>query len=144
MAGADTAFVLDSRLAADTHAVGDLPLSRVLLMNDARFPWLILVPRRPGLRELIELGRGDQQTLLDEINRCAHVLHALERPAKLNVAALGNVVAQFHLHVIARFTADAAWPRPVWGIGSAEPYTHDALQARLTSLRAALRLDSVA
>src|SRR5450631_2124048 len=103
-------FALDPRLAVDTHVVGDLEFSRVLLMNDARFPWLILVPRRAGLRELIELPREDQHALLDEINRCAHVLHALEKPEKLNIAALGNVVAQLHVHVIARFANDAAWP----------------------------------
>jgi diadenosine tetraphosphate (Ap4A) HIT family hydrolase len=139
----DTVFTLDSRLAADTHGVGDLEFSRILLMNDTRFPWLILVPRRPGLRELIELPREDQQALLDEVNRCAHVLHALEKPDKLNIAALGNVVAQLHVHVIARFANDAAWPRPVWGCGEPAPYTADALRHRLTTLRSALRLDDV-
>lgn len=132
------AFVLDPRLAADTTAIGDLPLSRVLLMNDARFPWLILVPRQAGLRDLIDLARDGQQVLLDEINRCAHVLHALDKPDKLNVAALGNVVAQFHVHVIARHTTDAAWPRPVWGLGTAEPYAEDTLRARVAGLRTAL------
>jgi diadenosine tetraphosphate (Ap4A) HIT family hydrolase len=144
MPGTDAVFVLDPRLAADTHVVGDLELSRVLLMNDTRFPWLILVPRRPGLRELIELGRGDQQTLLDEINRCSHVLHALEKPAKLNIATLGNVVAQLHVHLIARFTGDAAWPRPVWGVGTPVPYEPTTADARLAALRAALRPGSAA
>lgn len=134
-----TDFVLDSRLAADTHRVGDFPLSRVLLMDDARFPWLILVPRRPGLRDLIDLAREDQQVLLDEINRCAHVLHALEKPDKLNIAALGNVVAQLHVHVIARRTTDAAWPRPVWNVGEREGCAAPALGRRLAALRAALR-----
>jgi diadenosine tetraphosphate (Ap4A) HIT family hydrolase len=138
---ADTAFTLDARLVADTHAVGDLEFSRVLLMNDARFPWLILVPRRAGLRELIELPRADQHLLLDEIDRCAHTLHALEKPDKLNVAALGNVVAQLHVHVIARFANDAAWPRPVWGCGERAPYSVDALRVRLTALRSALHID---
>jgi diadenosine tetraphosphate (Ap4A) HIT family hydrolase len=137
---ADAAFALDPRLAADTHLLGDLELSRVLLMNDARFPWLILVPRRAHLRELIELSREDQHALLDEVNRVAHVLHALEKPHKLNIAALGNVVAQLHVHVIARHTSDAAWPRPVWGVGEPEPYASAALAARLAALRAALRL----
>jgi len=138
---ADAAFTLDPRLAADTHAVGDLEFSRVLLMDDARFPWLILVPRQAGLRELIELAREDQHVLLDEINRCAHVLHALQRPDKLNIAALGNVVAQLHVHVIARFVGDAAWPRPVWGCGEPESYAADRLRVRLAALRSALRLD---
>jgi diadenosine tetraphosphate (Ap4A) HIT family hydrolase len=133
-------FALDPQLAADTHTVGELQLSRVLLMNDARFPWLILVPRRSSLRELIELPRDDQHALLDEINRCAHVLHALERPHKLNIATLGNVVAQLHVHVIARFTGDTAWPRPVWGCGDRVPYTGNALHARLIALRSALQL----
>jgi diadenosine tetraphosphate (Ap4A) HIT family hydrolase len=134
----DTDFVLDPRLAGDTHRVGDLELSRVLLMDDARFPWLILVPRRADLRELTDLDTGDQQRLLAEIDRCARVLHALEKPDKLNIAALGNVVAQLHVHVIARRASDAAWPRPVWGFGEREPYTTDALPKRLAAMRRAL------
>jgi len=134
----DATFVLDRRLAADTRLVGDFELSRVLLMDDARFPWLILVPRQAGLRELIELPRAQQHIVLDEINRSAHVLHALHRPDKLNIAALGNVVAQLHVHVVARHTADAAWPRPVWGVGEREPYAPDAGATRLAALRAAL------
>jgi diadenosine tetraphosphate (Ap4A) HIT family hydrolase len=137
----DATFSVDARLIADTLPLGDLEFSRVLLMNDARFPWLILVPRRAGLRELIELPREDQYRLLDEINRCAHVLHALEKPDKLNIAALGNVVAQLHVHVIARFANDAAWPRPVWGCGERVCYTADPLRIRLTALRSALHLD---
>lgn len=134
----DKDFVLDPRLAGDTHRVGDLELTRVLLMDDARFPWLILVPRRANLRELTDLGTGDQQRLLAEIDRCARVLHALEKPDKLNIAALGNVVAQLHVHVIARRASDAAWPRPVWGFGEREPYTTDALPQRLAAMRHAL------
>jgi diadenosine tetraphosphate (Ap4A) HIT family hydrolase len=134
----DKDFVLDPRLAGDTHRVGDLELSRVLLMDDARFPWLILVPRRADLRELTDLDTGDQQRLLAEIDRCARVLHALEKPDKLNIAALGNVVAQLHVHVIARRASDAAWPRPVWGFGEREPYTTDALPQRLAAMRRAL------
>jgi diadenosine tetraphosphate (Ap4A) HIT family hydrolase len=137
----DAPFTLDARLVADTHPVGDLEFSRVLLMNDARFPWLILVPRRAGLRDLIDLPREDQHVLLDEIDRCARTLHALEKPDKLNVAALGNVVAQLHVHVIARFANDAAWPRPVWGCGERAAYTGDTLRIRLAALRSALHLD---
>jgi diadenosine tetraphosphate (Ap4A) HIT family hydrolase len=135
-----SAFALDPRLLAYTHRVGDLPLSRVLLFDDARFPWLVLVPREPGLRDLIDLSRDGQHALLDEIDRCARVLHALDRPDKLNVAALGNVVAQLHVHVIARRTSDAAWPRPVWNVGTREPYAPAALQQRLAALRTALHL----
>jgi len=135
------AFALDLRLAADTHRVGDLALSRVLLFDDARFPWLVLVPRQPGLRDLIDLAHDDQHQLLDEINRCAHVLHALDKPDKLNIAALGNVVAQLHVHVIARYANDAAWPRPVWNVGERVALEADALQRRLGTLRAALRIE---
>src|SRR4051794_18113975 len=124
-------FTLDPRLAGDTHVVGDFPLSRVLLMDDARYTWLILVPRLANKRELIELARDEQGALLDEINRCSHVLHALFKPDKLNVAALGNVVAQLHVHVIARHKHDAAWPRPVWGLGEREPFATPARSARL-------------
>ena len=132
------AFALDPRLAADTHAVLELACSRVLLMDDLRFPWLILVPRIAGVRELTELARDDQHALLDEINRAAHVLHAIANPDKLNVAALGNVVPQLHVHVIARFVGDAAWPRPVWGVGERVPYTDAERERLLGMLRAAL------
>jgi diadenosine tetraphosphate (Ap4A) HIT family hydrolase len=135
------AFALDARLAADTHRVGDLELSRVLLFDDARFPWLVLVPRQSGLRDLIDLPHHDQHRLLDEVNRCAHVLHALDKPDKLNIAALGNVVAQLHVHVIARYTSDAAWPRPVWNVGERVPFEDNVLRRRLGSLRAALRIE---
>ena len=141
MSGSEV-FQLDPRLAADTHVVGDFALSRVLLMDDARFPWLILVPRSANVRELIELPRDEQQALLDEINRCAHVLHALFKPDKLNIAALGNVVAQLHVHVVARHRNDAAWPRPVWGVGEREPFAVPTRSARLSALRTALRIGS--
>jgi len=133
-------FSLDPRLAGDAHVVGDFELSRVLMMDDARFPWLILVPRHPGVRELIELPRDEQHALLDEINRCSHVLHALFKPDKLNVAALGNVVPQLHVHIVARHKNDAAWPRPVWGVGEREPFAVPARSARLAALRTALRI----
>jgi len=131
-------FEIDARLIADTRVVGDLELSRVLLMNDARFPWLILVPRRRGMRELIDLAVDEQHMLLHEIGRCAATLRALDNPDKLNIAALGNIVAQLHVHVIARYATDAAWPRPVWGAGERVGYDANALQLRLLSLRAAL------
>lgn len=133
-------FALDPRLAADTHGVGDLELSRVLLMDDARFAWLILVPRRTRLRELTDLDEPAQRLLLAEINRCARVLQALFAPDKLNIAALGNVVAQLHVHAIARRSNDAAWPRPVWGFGEREPYAPDVRDARLDVLRRALEI----
>ncbi len=131
-------FALDPQLIADTHRVGDLDFTRVLLMDDARFPWLILVPRMPGLRELIDLSLDDQHRLLDEINRVAHVLHAIAKPDKLNIAMLGNVVSQLHVHVIARFATDEAWPKPVWGVGARVSYAADARRERIDALRAGL------
>lgn len=131
-------FTLDPRLAADTHAIGALPFSELLLMDDARFPWLILVPRIAGARELIDLDEGDQRLLLGEIDRVARVLDELLHPDKLNIAALGNVVPQLHVHVIARFTGDAAWPNPVWGRGERVAYGERERAARIAVLRAAL------
>ena len=131
-------FSLDPRLAADTHAIGALPLSELVLMDDARFPWLILVPRIAGARELIDLDENDQRTLLGEIVRVGRALEALLRPDKLNVAALGNVVPQLHVHGIARYSSDAAWPRPVWGCGEHVAYSEAARTSRIAELRAAL------
>jgi diadenosine tetraphosphate (Ap4A) HIT family hydrolase len=132
-------FQLDPRLHDDCATIGDLPLSRLLLMNDARYPWLILVPRIAGARELTDLDQSDQASLLGEIVACGRALEALVQPDRLNVAALGNVVAQLHVHVVARFHDDAAWPQPVWGQGKAQTYAASALAARLAALRTALR-----
>lgn len=131
-------FALDPRLEADTHAIGDLPLSQLLLMDDARFPWLILVPRIAGARELIDLDEADQRTLLGELNLVGRALETLLRPDKLNVAALGNVVPQLHVHLIARFAGDSAWPQPIWGQGDRVVYTESARLSRIAELRAAL------
>lgn len=135
-------FVLDARLAGDTHEIGDLGLCRVLLMDDARFAWLILVPRIAGARELIDLDAGDQQALLAEVVRVGRVLEDQVRPDKLNIAALGNVVPQLHVHVIARHDDDAAWPQPVWGVGTRKPYAAPERVARVAALRAALAIPS--
>lgn len=133
-------FALDAQLAADTHVVGDFALSQVLLMDDARYAWLILVPRRAGLREWIDLDMPAQTQLLDEINRAGHALQTLCAPDKINIAALGNIVAQLHVHVIARQRDDAAWPAPVWGCGERQPYAADALAQRIAVMREALSL----
>lgn len=133
-----TNFQLDPGLAAQTHVVGELPLSRLLLMDDARFPWLILVPRIAGARELIDLDSVDQQSLLGETVRVGRALEALQPFDKLNIAALGNVVAQLHVHVIGRRKQDAAWPAPVWGHGEAVAYTSAARNALLQQLRDAI------
>jgi diadenosine tetraphosphate (Ap4A) HIT family hydrolase len=136
----DAAFTLDARLEADTQPIGDLPFARVLLMNDSRFPWLILVPRIAGLRELIDLSQSDQQRLLVDINRAANALHAWENPDKLNIAMLGNVVPQLHVHVIARYTKDAAWPKPVWGVGERIPYAARELKRYADDIAIALKI----
>lgn len=122
-------FVLHERLAADTVPVADWALSRVLLMNDARFPWLILVPRRARLVEIHDLAQAERIVLAEELSRASAGLKALTGAAKVNVGALGNLVAQLHIHVVARNPGDAAWPGPVWGHGRPEPYEPGALRA---------------
>jgi len=138
MPGAMTEFTLHPRLEADTVAVTTLGLSRVLLMQDRRFPWLILVPEKPGLRDLHDLSPEDQITAMGEIDAVSRALQAIHSPDKMNVAALGNMVPQLHIHIIARFTTDAAWPGPVWGVGEAEAYDEAALAETLATLRNAL------
>lgn len=115
-------FSLDPALDADTIPLGRLALSRVLLMNDMRFPWLILVPEKPNLAELIDLDAADRVILMEEITKASHALKRAFDPDKLNVAALGNRVRQLHVHVVARFVSDEAWPGPVFGVGAARPY----------------------
>ena len=131
-------FALDPRLAADTLPLGDLKLSRALLMNDARYPWLILVPRRPNLSEIVELAAQDRAALMDEIAAASAFLRALPHVDKLNVGALGNIVEQLHIHVVGRTVGDPAWPGPVWGVGARRPYAPAAAEALLTQARAAL------
>lgn len=108
-------FTLHPQLAADSIPVGDLLLSRVLLMNNTRFPWILLVPRRPGIRETIDLGEPEQAILWREISAASVLMRDLFRAEKLNVCAIGNMVPQLHVHVIARFSTDEAWPKPVFG-----------------------------
>ncbi|MCE5246361.1 HIT domain-containing protein [bacterium] len=132
------AFELDPRLAGDTVPLLELPLSSALLMDDARFPWIVLVPRREGAREIHELPWDDQLQLLREMGAAARALDAVAAPDKINVGALGNVVAQLHVHVVARFRGDAAWPGPVWGSGAARPYAPEARAALVARLAAAL------
>lgn len=128
-------FQLHERLAAETLEAGRWPLCRVLLMNDRTYPWLILVPERPGLKDLHDLAPADRGAAIAEIAKASRALQRLFKPDKINVAALGNVVPQLHVHVIARFTADPAWPRPVWGVRAPEPY--DEAGARETVARLA-------
>jgi diadenosine tetraphosphate (Ap4A) HIT family hydrolase len=133
-------FPLDPRLAADTFPVGDLALCRVLLMNDSRFPWLILVPRRADLSEIFDLALPERAVLIEEAARAGEKLKALAGADKINIGALGNLVAQLHVHVVARFAGDAAWPGPVWGAGQASPYPPEAAANWIDDLRRALEL----
>lgn len=115
-------FELHPQLAADGLFLADWPLCRILRMNDRTYPWLILVPRIGGIREIIDLEASEQQILMQEIARASQVLKALRRPHKINVAALGNMVPQLHVHVIGRNESDPAWPKPVWGVVPASPF----------------------
>jgi diadenosine tetraphosphate (Ap4A) HIT family hydrolase len=128
-------FALDPRLEADTFPVCDLSLCTVRLMNDATYPWLILVPRREGVGELIDLSSADRAMLTREIDQVSVLLRDLTGCDKLNVAALGNMVRQLHVHVIARFETDAAWPAPIWGEVPTEPYPDDDRDDLITVLQ---------
>ncbi len=130
-----TSFQLHARLAADTFEVAEFSLCRCLLMNDSRYPWLILVPRIDGLRELHDVPKLERGTLFDEIELASQTLQAITSAHKLNVAALGNQVPQLHIHVIARQQHDPAWPGPVWGEGSAVAYDESALQTLMANLK---------
>ena len=134
----DQPFALDARLAADTVAVMSLPLCDVLLINAARYAWLVLVPRRGGKVEITDLAADEQHTLWQEVNRATAALRAVARCDKLNLGALGNIVRQLHVHLVARVEGDAAWPGPVWGSGNAEAYKEQALASRVKALQYAL------
>ena len=131
-------FQLHERLAADTWTVKDLPLCRVLLMDDSRYPWVILVPRREGLRDFHEVAKADKAAFQGEIDLVSDVLKEVSGAFKLNVAAIGNMVPQLHVHVIARFEGDAVWPKPVWGLGEAVPYAPQEAEALIEKLRKGL------
>lgn len=131
-------FALDPRLAADTRLVASLPLCDVRLMNDARYAWLVLVPRRAGMVEIADLSVAEQAGLWQEVNLAGRALRAVAPCDKLNLGALGNIVRQLHVHVVARREGDAAWPGPVWGHGSAQPHAEVDLHERLAALRQAL------
>ena len=131
-------FQLHPQLAADTLHVTALPLCDVLLMNDANYPWLILVPRIVDASELLDLGESDRARLWREIDIASQALRTIFVPEKLNIAALGNMVSQLHVHVIARFSTDAAWPKPVWGAQPARPYSATKIAERVDTLRGVL------
>ena len=133
-----TMFELDPRLAADTENIGMLGLSRVLLMRDARYPWLILVPAQPNLVEISDLSAADQTLLMTEITAVGEALADRYQPEKINTGALGNIVRQLHVHIVARHTGDPAWPGPVWGHSAAVAYDEAALQTRLQEIKKTL------
>lgn len=130
-------FKLDERLFKDTVVLGDFTLCRILLMNDSRYPWLILVPRRAGISELFELNMAEQQQLWQETSYVGQVLKDVFQADKINIATLGNVVKQLHMHIVVRMQDDAAWPAPVWGNGAAQGYTDEALAVMRARLQAA-------
>lgn len=129
-------FQLDCRLETDTAFVSDWPLCRVLLMNDARYPWLVLVPRRTDLVEIADLSAADRAVLMEEVIRAGEILRSLPGVAKLNVGALGNVVRQLHVHVVARRPGDPAGAGPVWGHSPAVPYEPGARDDLIALVRA--------
>lgn len=136
-------FTLDPQLEKDTCTVGHLPLSMVLLAKDANYPWCILVPKREGIREIHHLSIEDQTQFLQESAALARVMESVFQPFKMNVAALGNMVPQLHIHHIARFKDDAAWPKPIWGMVPAVSYKSEHRQQRLTHIRKALHAEEI-
>lgn len=130
-------FALHPRLAADTLPIGSWPLCTLLLMNDRHYPWLILVPRRAGISEIHDLDQDDRARLIEEVAAASRALSHLPGIDKINVAALGNIVPQLHVHILARRTSDPAWPQPVWGRVPPHPYE----EAEVTALIARLRAD---
>lgn len=131
-------FDLDARLQQDTLLLGDFPLSRLLLSNDSRYPWFILVPRREEVSEVFQLGAEDQHALWAETALLAEVLKDAFNADKINIATLGNVVSQLHMHVIVRYRDDDAWPAPVWGRHPAKPYEPDQLAALRDRLKSVM------
>ena len=131
----DSAWSLHPQLTQDTIDIGDLPLCKVLVIKDANYPWLMLVPRRPEKVEIIDLDEVEQAQLMAEVSRAARALKDITKCDKLNIAALGNMVPQLHMHVIARRTGDAAWPRPVWGAVPPLPHDAEEVQHFISALR---------
>lgn len=131
-------FVLDTRLEADTFPLCELELCTVRLAKDANYPWLIMIPKVAGIAELIDLCGQDQHRLTDEIARISTALQSVTQCDKLNVAALGNMVRQLHIHVIARYETDAAWPGPIWGVNPAADYETDKANELIEKIKNAL------
>lgn len=134
----DSGFQLHERLAQDTVEAARWDLSFVLMMRERRWPWLVLVPRRPGLREIDELEPGDRAQLVEEIARASAALRHAFAADKMNIGAIGNLVPQLHVHVVARKVGDPAWPKPVWGALPPDPLDESGTAERLARVRAAL------
>ena len=132
-------FTLHDRLKADTLKVTRLKLCQVLLMNDQNYPWFILVPERADITEIHHLAPSDQLQLMSEINTVSQAVEKTFTPNKINVAALGNMVSQLHIHITARYHSDPAWPNPIWGHIPAVPYSSDAGKTRIKSFLSNLR-----
>lgn len=131
-------FEMNGALRDDTKPIVVWKLCEVRLMNDRQYPWLVLVPQRDGLRDLYQLSDADKPLAMGEIDRATRALVDIYKPDKMNVASLGNVVPQLHIHVIARFKTDIAWPRPVWGVRPMVPYEDGELRETVARLKAAL------
>ncbi len=127
-------FELDGRIARDSDLIATLDLCQLRIQNDSRWPWLVTVPQRADMTEIFELSEADQAHLSAEVNQVSAALKATTGATKINVGALGNIVRQLHVHVIARFEGDANWPGPIWGYGSAEPYDGEKRQALMNRL----------
>jgi len=134
-----TSFTLDPRLENDSVFICDWNLSHVRLHRNAAFPWLLLMPRRDGMRDIIDLSEPDQEEFLREIRFASQVMKKLYDPTKLNVANLGNIVSQLHVHVVARFDTDEAWPGPIWNSGVSKEYETDRLAATIQMLQQELK-----
>jgi diadenosine tetraphosphate (Ap4A) HIT family hydrolase len=130
-------MILDSRLEGDSYYITDLALCQVRLHHNAAFPWVLLTPQRPSLCEIIDLTPEDQHTLMQEIAFVSQIMRQVFEPKKLNIAALGNIVPQLHIHIIARYETDAAWPHPVWNSGITSAYTDPEKQEKIGLLKKA-------
>jgi len=134
-------FILNTTLEKDCIQLGKLQLCRVLLMNDSQFPWLILVPEKSDITEIYQLSMQDQQLLMQESSFVAEQLAEIYLADKMNIAALGNMVPQLHIHHVVRYKSDKSWPAPIWGQFDALPYTEDKLLATVKKIKQALKLD---
>ncbi len=132
-------FQLHPRLQQDCFSVGQFTLSRILMMNDNQYPWFILVPQRKGIKEIYELSQSDRQLLIDESCLLAKTMVELYRPDKLNIAAIGNLVPQLHVHHVARYQTDIAWPGPIWGKFPVSSYAGQTAELQIARLRESLK-----